>query len=415
MTNKLGHPCVTILLAVIVMLSPAARGESVSVTRLTPELIEYKIYTDAGTKTVSLDGLVLWDAIPPGDDPTNHWWSYEPDFRIHLLQKGLARLKAPGTAEPSLREAEQKARSEKLGMWAPPPPAPTPSPSTSDIAEPQPEPPVADTSSATTSEGGTETPPTPWIPSLRQFGVAIVTFFGGWQLLLLVWAYFHRHRVYLVLLGEPNTGKSWLWRRLVDPTASEIDIRQVLKSDAIARLKRSKIGMGKFEIVPIYTDVPGNQAGEQLSQLIDRKWFRLLQRLFFPQRRVWVILLAPTTNDESPNAGDFGSIDRDDLNKQLGALKLYVGVLASKKTPKPDFVAICIAKADRFMTQAPNDTQSKAAHDQLITIFKDHITFLQTACKDREVPHVLVVCSALKGWGSKRILEALHMTCYASK
>lgn len=396
-------------------------------TKLQPEYLEYQVYTGGATKRVVLDDLELWRDMPSDASPEGYFWAEEPDFKYYLLRQGLARVKDRSTATPTWITAEDAAKAAGLGMWrsAAVPPATGSSTATTTTG-------VTTTPSETSGTVATNTmatdtvatdtvsakPPTSplagWTPTLRQFVVAVVTFFGGWQLLVLIWAYFHRHRLHLVLLGEPNTGKSWLWHRLTDPTISDADLRKLIKSDAVARLRHARLPMGKYEVVPIYTDVPGNQAGEQLSQLIDRKWFRFLQRLLFPQRRIWLILLAPTT-DAAKAIGSIADVDPLDLQRQLGALKLYVGVLASRKTPKPDFVAICIAKADYFMANAPDDTTSFKTRDALIHLFGEHISLIETACKEQEIRHSVIVCSALKGWGSGRILDALKRACYTNR
>ena len=374
----------------------------VQVTKVSSGEVEYRIFKEAATKTQRVDGLVLWQDMPSGQSPVGWTWNEEPDFKDALLRSGLAKLASLDTAPPNLREAQQAAQRDQLGMWkvvaAPP----------STVIVP---PPTATTDSVSIKS---ERRPAPtgwwpnWLPSVREYGIAIVTFFGGWQLVLLVWAYFHRHQVSLILLGEPNTGKSWLWNRLTYPSISDAEFRAIPKSDVRHDQKLHKIPIGKYEIVPIYRDIPGNQSGEQLTELLDRRWFRFLQRLLFPQRRAWLVVLSPSKTTS-------GILDRDDLNQQLGALKLYTGVLASRKTPKPDFVAICVAKADLFMSKNPEDTMSQDARTSLLEGFKSHISLLETTCKEHDVKHATIMCSALKGWGTERIFKALERACYAGK
>jgi len=364
----------------------------IQVLKVEPSGVQYSTLQVVETKKQSLEGLQLWSSIPK--DQILGFWSEEPDFKENLLQKGFAQLKDPAAAPPHLREAQESAKSAGLGIWAKPssPPRPT-----------QPTPAPVGTASA------------PFAPDLKWLGVvaraifAIIAFIGGGQVIYLVWAYFHRQRVSLILLGEPNTGKSWLWYRLVDPTLQEAGLRKVRKSDARAELKHSKIPMGKFEIFPIYTDIPGSRSGEQLTELLDRKWFRSLQRLLLPQKRVWLIVLAPAVDLSS------GKIDQGDLNEQYGALKMYAAVVASRKTPKPDFVAICIAKADLFMERPPSDSTSQAAQAELLREFHPHTTLLEKTCKAHGVRTEVIICSALRAWGTDRILKALERACYTGK
>jgi Staphylococcal nuclease homologue len=404
-------------LFLVAALTFPARG-AVKLMRLTSTELEYQEFTPQKSHILPINDLELWNGMPKDVNPEGWWWQEEPDFKVYLVSEGLARVRDRKTANQALRDAEDQAKSAGKGMWhtvTEPPKTTTTIPNSaadgsvvSATASVAPTEPLTATTDTTAAPG----PLTAWTPSIKQVIATVVGFVGGWQILVLVWAYFHRHRVFLVLLGEPNTGKSWLWHRLVDPTISASELRKIVKSDVPNRLKHAKLPMGKYEIVPVYSDIPGNRAGEQLTQLIDRKWFRAMQRLIFPQRRVWLILLAPSTDSVTRGVSSLGEIDKLDLQRQLGALKLYVSVLASRKTPKPDFVAICVAKVDYFMTNAPEDTTSRSMRDELLSVFKDHIIYLETACKEQEVKHVTIVCSALTGWGSQRILEALKRACY---
>src|SRR4051812_18405986 len=106
----------TTLLFLVIWLVPCVKAD-VKVTRLTPTVLEYEVYSSTGHTSVALDDLELWRSIPKQANPVGWWWSSEPDFKYYLVSEGLAKLRDRNAASQLLRDAEDAAKAADKGMW----------------------------------------------------------------------------------------------------------------------------------------------------------------------------------------------------------------------------------------------------------------------------------------------------------
>src|SRR6476661_6858629 len=99
----------TWILLLLFPFNMALNASKIEVVKLTPSEVQYQVFQIVETKTQSLEGLILWNSIPPSQNIEGWLWSEEPDFKEYLLQKGLAQLQDPESAPPHLREAQESA------------------------------------------------------------------------------------------------------------------------------------------------------------------------------------------------------------------------------------------------------------------------------------------------------------------
>lgn len=375
--------------------------------RLTPTGLVYRSaeYGVPETDTVNLDGLEVFpDAI--GTDPINVLYWERPDFKRVLLRQGLARLREGAPAEVTHVAAQDSARVEGRGWWVRSLPAQADGGGAADSLA---------SSDSLASTGGIDEVGT---PRQRDFSwiwkglVAAVTAFGGYGLSQILWTWFHRHKVRLILLGEPATGKSWFWHRMINPQISEFDLGEAHRNQGVGVASAEYMRVSKYTLVPEFIDVPGRQTGEQLSQLIDKRRFRFIRLLLSPQKRIWIIFLSPSRNG---TAADPEAIDSVYVGEQLGYLSLPEGVLASPKTSKPNMVIMCITKFDLFSEHHPNDSASGKAKATVKNIFQKHISRIQEECKAKRVPFATVVTSARRGWGIESVERYIKTALYHTR
>lgn len=413
--------------------------------------VTYSIYKFVESKSVDISDLELAPGVI-GTDPLNFIYWRMPDYKLELLKKGLARLKDSANASQEYLDAEQKAKGEGLGMWyASPTPTPTASPSSTPTTTSRPtatpsatiaspstatQPTATRSLTATTRSAPTRTlTPTPTLNSIQKLGrtitnmpwsdivgwlaklvLGIVGLIGGADIIQWIDQRSHRHRVLMTLMGEPSVGKTWLWTRLTDPDISEAELRKIKLSTVVNTAQATKITMGKFEIVPYLTDLPGTRPEKEIDTLLGQKKFRLLPPSLSRRKEVWLILLSTTPDSQisyqSPAAQ---KVDQQYVSEQLGALKTPVGFIQARSTSKPQCVLLCISKFDLFSEQEPRDSTSKEARANLELVFKNHIARVEKACHSQGIPFNVVHLSALTGAGTEDIRRYIEKALYNRK
>jgi len=186
------------------------------VEKITPDgkliLHEYGV---SSTQALEFPDLEIWKEKLGETDPFSLYLGSIPDFRLKLLESGLARLKDEASASTKYVEAQNSARAAGYGMWPRPQPSTRPSP----IAKLTPTPLQA---IPTPSVEPTAVPigeivaSWPWrfIAKIVLVALGLIGLPAIGKVFLL-WR--RRHLVYLVFVGLKSTGKSWLWNRISDP------------------------------------------------------------------------------------------------------------------------------------------------------------------------------------------------------
>ena len=352
---------------------------------------EVKIKTE-----VDLSGLEIWNGALGKDDPFDSIYWTEPDWKLEMLRRGFARLKDERNAQAKYVEAQTNAKNARHGLWSSLPAPPLPSPS---LPEPE-------------SRWGTLKKAF-YVVVVVVFGVT--SWFGGSAIIKLIRDWRRRHRVPLILLGRPSTGKTWLYTRLIDPDVSTQELRTIRRSDVATRKKMPKSKpMGRYEIIADYYDNPGNKPGYQVDRLLEEKGFlKRIGRLLIPTKSVWMITLATTPDvSVSNNSPAEAKVDEAYIREQLGHLDLPLGMLSSKRTPKPQMVITCINKFDLFAERDAKDSTSENAENSLRSIFLPHIKRVEEECKSQRIPFKLVMCSALRGWGAPEVWKQVEKAIF---
>jgi hypothetical protein len=246
--------------------------------------------------------------------------------------------------------------------------------------------------------------------------IAVTGWFGGSALIKAIRDWRRRHQVPLIFLGRPSTGKSWMWRRLVDPDVAPHELEKIARSDVSVKKKTpQRKPLGRYEIIPIYIDTPGGQAGQQVNSLLEETGFlKKLRRILIPTKSVWIIMLATTPEIQiNRNSPDDKKIDKLYIEQQLGHLDLPLGILSSTQKPKPQMVITCIGKFDLFAEHDSKAKSSGPARTQVESIFLRHISRIKKECKDQVIPFELVICSALEGWGTMEIWRHIENAIFS--
>lgn len=330
------------------------------------------------------------------------WWS-DQDWSEKVLRKGLAKLRDPSTASPTLREAEESAKVSRLGVWASLPPK---------------EPPVepAKVDPAPVELGPVEparadpAPPDRW----REF-IEFIKLWGGIGSILASLAaliaflarLMRRTRVFLLFLGPQAVGKTWLWSRLVNPEITKTELARMGVSKLRDRYRqKTSEPFGKHELRPVYETVPGGQPGTHFDELLKRRWL-------VRTKSIWVVILAPTRDNSVTRADvDDRKIDTVYVAEQLGYLAVPIGALASSRSPKPAMVLAVVTKFDLFSDYDVSHAASEKGRELLASVFADHVARLKEACAKRSIPFQAEFCSALEGWRTEAMLRHIKRSLF---
>jgi hypothetical protein len=382
------------------------------VERITPDgqliLQEYSV---SSTQTLDFPDLEIWSERLGRRDPFSMYMGTIPDFKLRLLEQGYARLKDETSASREYVEAQKTAKAAGYGMW----PEPKVNPQPSLIPQETPFPSPAPTAEATPVAESTPflqiLRDLPWRTILKIF-VVILGLVGLPAIVKVLVQWRRRHLVYLIFVGLQSTGKTWLWNRISDPDITEEELGKIEKTDLMLKKKAPrKKPMGKYEIIPVYYDIAGGQAGKQVTTLLDgNRRFQKLRKFLVPRKSVWILMLA-TTQDKTVdfNSPSDKKVDPLFISEQLGHLYLPLGIATSEVTTKPEMVITCIGKFDIFADNNPNDAHAK---EHLEEIFRPHINRIRDDCKRMRIPTEKVFCSARKAWGTDKVLRHLEKALY---
>lgn len=331
-------------------------------------LVVHEYTLEAQPRLTTLNNVRLWSGIDQTDPLDGFYSRSEPDWTLEFLERGLAQLEDYSSAPTSHRAAQQAAREARLGIWA------------SDVAAgPAPPERVLDWNRIRE-----------WVVLYGGLGAVIVALIAIFRLVRRV---IRRRRVYLIFLGPQSTGKTWLWTRIINPKVSRQTLEQIKQSPRRDLLKgpRPEV-MGRYEVRPIYIDLPGGKPGEHLMELLTNKRLR-------PRKHVWIITLSTTPRqDVTKDSSETDKVDRDYISEQRGYIALPLAVLQARKIRRPAMVIVAITKFDLFADREPNDPSSEPARIFLAQLFAEHIKRIKNECAGRKVPYALEFCSALVGW-----------------
>lgn len=395
-----------ILLGIFITTSVFALGSDppehkIAVVSVTNDQLTYVVYDINSKQTLDLSDLILSEQITKsGTIPSqlNFNWSELPDFKLLLLQAGLAKLKNPEISDEKYRNAQEKAQAENKGIWSKPP-------------SPQPQSP----SPIQTPNNG----PTFW-EGVGQSLTSIGNFLWNWinllapigiigVLLTFLSTYFYKRfyiqrRIRLMFLGEPSSGKTALYCRILDPKIDKQKVLELTPTEAFKFYKMKKhISHGRFEIYPQLKDISGSA--------FSTVWDEFTGSYFTRSHALVVVLSTTKMNSKDTNI----VTDEKYLYMQLGYIQAFIeGAMGARKTNKPKVVILFLNKFDLYAAYPPTDSAVIETRDMFRKLFEEHIRSAELALKKANIPCHIILGSALENWNCELIVEIIGKELYGT-
>jgi len=366
-----------------------------SVISSTKDQITARHFTFAGDKQIDVSDINI--SPDAGNSPTPFqiiYLSSDPDYKMELLTRGLATLRDPNTAKPEYRAAQEKAKSELVGIWAL----------------------DKSTTQAGTFQHGFATI-TQYLGTI--IGYLVSTGVALWIIQAAIRTIFFRKKVNLLLLGEAAAGKTAIFLRLVDAHAPREKILDTEPTKAVVNKEQHFIPLGKYEITPKLTDIPGTAYGAVWDAFTPL--FAGLQDIF-PKGKLWdclflrtdtviVMVVAPSKRKSSSNGS---TIDSDYVAMQRGYLQANIGgIVGARKTQKPKIIILFINKFDLISSHPPTDSASTEHKSIIQETFSVHCSNTAISAQNAGIPWEVVIGSALENWNCDRIMELIKVHLYA--
>lgn len=211
------HVHALFLLTLTGALSTTARERPRIIQRpyeLTESVVKWDTYEISRSGEQDISMLDHWTSAPLDKLLVRKIFDGERDFRLYLLQNGLAKLKRGVIYPAVLSVAQEQAINLEQGMW-------------SKLTPPLPP--------KRSNQRSLDSPTLSFF--LRRdtlwglTGILFSAFFGvQW------WRWRDRHKLRLIFLGEPSSGKTWLWSRLLQRNIS----LEKLKTITISASKKNQ-------------------------------------------------------------------------------------------------------------------------------------------------------------------------------
>ena len=404
----------SILIAVFISLLLAGNAPSqqrlIRVEKVQDGRLTFVEYNLKEYQQVDLSDLILSENLQRTGGslpyPLNSTWDEPPDFKLLLLKGGLAQLRDTVTAKDIYRAAQESAKKEGEGIWATP--TPTPKPRTSQSPSPTPSsappvvaptkgPDVVDRISKKIADAGSFL--WGWLVKLSPIGI------GGLAVTGLIYFFWIRRRVRLLIMGQISAGKTAIFSRLVDPTINSEKILKLQQTKAKQKVRfRRHIQYAKFEIYPRLTDVPGSAFSTAWDELT---------RFRFIRRHALILVLAPTMKNLKTETGEV--FDDKYLAIQLGYVQSFMeGALGARKTRKPKVVILYLNKFDLVSDFPPGDSLAMKHENEFLNVFKEHQQSVELATKKAHIKLHVVVGSALRGWNCDNLITLVGKSLYGN-
>jgi len=386
----------------------------IKVAEIDGDQLIYVTYQLNDKQRVDLSELILSEQINKNKSipfPLGITWTEVPDFKLILLQNGLAQLKSPGTADEKYRNAQEKAQKEQKGIWKP---AQQPQPQqTKPSEQSQSTPPPKTTEQPRQSDGNSFWDDIgkffsnagnfiwKWVVILSPVGIVgiIITI-----LLTFLWRrYYLERRIRLVIVGEPSTGKSAVYKRILNPNTDKQEILGLIPTKGKQTYKmKTHVRYAKFDIYPRLTDVPGSAFSTVWDELTG-----------FRFKRPHALLVTLSTTKMNHNGNNV--IDEKYLYTQLGYIQAFIeGGMGARKTRKPKVVVFFLNKFDLFSSHRPDDSAAVQAEARFQAVFEDHIKSATLALEKARIPFKIIIGSALENWNCDRIIDIVGKELYGN-
>ena len=361
------------------------------------DYILYLSYRKEPEKKEIIDDLILSKEIIGKSNPTEKVYVDIYNLKIDLLENGLAKLRN-NDAPSDMKNAQQKAISAGKGIWAKPKPI-------SDITQNHTAPETPRES--TTKEWIAQILNNVWDILLEWFVLLWKWIFGlasiGLTGLVAQYIYkkvFLERKLRLLIIGEPSSGKTAIFSRILDPDVERQKILDLAPTQALRRVYRNAFcRIGRYVIHPYLSDVPGSAFATVWDQFIKTR------------KQAILLVLAPSKLNVCSDG-----FDEKYIYTQLGYVQSYLeGGIGSKVIKKPKVIIIFLNKFDLISSLNPEDSTAANIKKKYLEIFSEHIQSADVAAKKASIPIHIIVGSALENWNCNRILDLAGRELYGNK
>jgi GTPase SAR1 family protein len=221
---------------------------------------------------------------------------------------------------------------------------------------------------------------------------------------------FIERQLKLLIIGEPSTGKTALYKTLSNENVTKDEILSLIPTRHINVSKPQKIPHGKYEIIPELRDMPGSDYSGIWENLFGKRKHAILFVLAAVQDNFFKKVNGAWEKQKFTKS----DIDSKYLDVQFGVLKAYLGGISAKsvKRKKPKIIIIFINKFDIFSNLKPSDSSSTQTAKEIRELFKEHIKFAENEAKKAKVKCKIIIGSTLKRWGTQEALETIKNELY---
>lgn len=378
--------------------------------------LEYIKYENHGNvEKVTLSDLIIFKQYIKKEYPSyGTIYRNKPDFKLLLLQKGMAQLKNYEIAPTIYKNAQDEAKKQGAGGWPAPAPAPAKVEIKKDVKPTELNKPSTDNNLSSTKPGRSILDYLSYIISLI---INVIVSFWKWIIILsalgissFIFNKFYSNilnkinerRIHVLLIGDEYAGKTALWLRLDDPSIPQEKIKEISPSVKEEKVNIKPIPWGKLELIPDITDI----AGRTPSQI----WDKFVKS----SSHVVIFVLAPTIKqDRLSHDLKLDDDERDYVNIQFGLVKgIIQGGLRSSVTKKPKVIIFFINKFDLFSDNSPDDTSTVNANSFYNETFKTHIDISKKIGKELKIPVHIVIGSVLRNWNCQKIMDLIKHDLY---
>ena len=372
-----------LLVVISILIAPAFFGDRSEayqvkkyyITKIKQTSVMYRVITIDVIKEDSVELPLSSNLVIPSkyygiSEPLN----LEGDLNflsLELLRRGYALLDKSKSVPSEFVEAENYAKTQKNGVW-------------SETSQPV----IGNSEKTIKSEGWLDNIillfKNGWKYVALIFGSSIVLFFFRDFIRHLIKKFLYERKVELIFIGVKGSGKTGLFMRFLEPTASKHQITSLTPSQAF-NLKKTRrvISVGKkFEILPSFHDTPGEELAKVHDLLLSERKYAI------------IVVLSPTGKPTVSNKMDLFTAPY--ITEQLHYCKYFVSTIlqSTKMKNKPKFLVVFMSKFDLLSENPPNIKASEAETNRYLIEFREHIALIENSAKIRQIFMRTIIGSA---------------------
>ena len=226
-----------------------------------------------------------------------------------------------------------------------------------------------------------------------------------WKLAAWVAQLFYKRKVNIIIAGVPAAGKTGLWIAWKDEyeLGPAGQIKGLAPTVGVRRTGLEPVELRKWTLQPFITDTAGAEPWRVLEGIRRPRGLRgaILQRR---TKRVLVYVVAPCPQEEVASGDPF---DTDYIKTQFGYTSLPVAIIGQGDPRiKPNMVIMFATKFDLVSPASVQESDGTAA-SKVAVAFQQHREFVESACRQANIPFTWLVGSAVRGWNIAQLRKIL--------